>query len=75
MDYLERISSETNDDPNELSRKSLFVKFDPLVGKPTVPVSTASKTSARLAEMYDSSYILIIIISVIACCYSICVYV
>ena len=33
VDYLERITSEANSDPSELSRKSLFVKFDPLVDK------------------------------------------
>lgn len=33
VDYLETISSEANSDPSELSRKSLFVKFDPLVDK------------------------------------------
>lgn len=31
VDYLETISSEANSDPSELARKSLFVKFDPLV--------------------------------------------
>ena len=30
-DYLENLSSEANTDPSSLSRKSLFVKFDPLV--------------------------------------------
>lgn len=33
VDYLENISSEANSDPSELARKSLFVKFDPLVDK------------------------------------------
>lgn len=33
VDYLENISSEATSDPSELARKSLFVKFDPLVGK------------------------------------------
>lgn len=33
VDYFESISSESNSDPSDLARKSLFVKFDPLVGK------------------------------------------
>lgn len=32
VDYFETIASETNSDPSDLTRKSLFVKFDPLVG-------------------------------------------
>lgn len=35
VDYFEGISSESNSDPSDLARKSLFVKFDPLVGKPS----------------------------------------
>ncbi len=33
MDYLENLNSEANSDPSDLSRKSLFVKFDPLIDK------------------------------------------
>ena len=33
VDYLESISSKANADPSDLARKSLFVKFDPLVGR------------------------------------------
>lgn len=33
VDYLEGILSDANSDPNALSRKSLFVKFDPLVSQ------------------------------------------
>ena len=45
VDYLERISSETNADPSDLARESLFVKFDPLVGKqsPRGKVSPVNK--------------------------------
>lgn len=32
VDYLENLSTEANADPSDLARKSLFVKFDPLVG-------------------------------------------
>lgn len=48
VDYLEGISSEASADPNQLSRKSLFVKFDPLVGS---SAPSKSAMSARLAEM------------------------
>ncbi len=45
MDYLESISSEANADPSDLARKSLFVKFDPLVGtqSPRDKVTPVSK--------------------------------
>lgn len=33
VDYLETVSSEDISDHSDLSRKSLFVKFDPLVEK------------------------------------------
>lgn len=33
VDYLENIASDANSDSNDLSRKSLFVKFDPLVSR------------------------------------------
>ena len=48
VDYLEGISSEASAE-SELARKSLFVKFDPLVSSAgTKPTSAAA---ARLAEM------------------------
>ena len=40
MDYLERISSDVSE-PSALTRQSLYVKFDPLVGRDSPKVNRA----------------------------------
>lgn len=47
VDYLESISSRENSEPSSLTRESLFVKFDPLVGKQAL----SNKTMNNLTEM------------------------
>lgn len=48
-DYLENMAVRQNSNPSSLSRESLFVKFDPLVGK---PAPNQKAPSSQLAQMY-----------------------
>lgn len=53
MDYLENITSETNSDLSDLARQSLFVKFDPLVGRQSPRVNVAPANKSHLVPKSD----------------------
>ena len=50
VDYLETIASEANSDPSDLTRKSLFVKFDPLVGNQSPKGKISPKTVHQIPK-------------------------
>lgn len=54
-DYLENMAVRQNSNPSSLSRESLFVKFDPLVGK---PAPNQKAPSSQLAQIDESDELL-----------------